>query len=366
MKRLRILTGRHVGAFLDLAPGVHVVGAGSDCDVMVTDWTFAPVELTVAEDGVSCRWYEGAEVPAAPDARPGNERRVALDDLAPREFDGIVLCVGPAEGAWPSDVELLSVVFAPTPKRVARWARDRLSPRLLPLVMAAGVVGAVVVAWPWLETSPPPVPLPSIEESRALAQRELDRVTGGRLVAVAEHGTIFLTGLAEDAQDAASGRAAVEALRVPYNVVPRFAVASAIAETLRGTGGLTNPTVRHEGGGVFSVAAEVTDERAARAAVDRIAADLAPAVTKVNASFERIFPNDPLGPILSRSQQDGLSVVQTRDGVKHIVIEAARLPAPTARAELSPEPPAPTPTAVPMRPAAVTTAQATATKGATP
>lgn len=311
---------------------------------------------------MSCRWYDGAEVPAAPDARPGAERRVELGDLAPREFDGIVLCVGPAGDAWPSDVELLSAVFAPTPKRVARWARERLPARLVPLGLAAGVVGAVAFAWPWLEASPPPVVVPTIEESRARVQHELDRVTGGRLVAVAEQGTLFLTGLAETPQDAASGRAAVDALRVPYNVVPRFAVASSIAETLRGTGGLTNPTVRHEGGGVFSLSAEVTDERAARAAVDRIAADLAPAVTKVHASFERIYPTDPLGPILSRSQQDGLSVVQTRDGVKHIVIEAVRAAAP----EPSPEPPAPPPAAVAVRPAAMTTAHATSTQGATP
>lgn len=362
MKRLRILTGRHVGAHLDLADGVHIVGAGSDADVIVTDWTFPPVELTVAEGGVSCLWYEGTSVPAAPDARPETERRLVLGDLAPREFDGIVLCVGPVDGAWPSDVDLLSVVFAPTPKRVARWARDRLPARLVPLMLAAGVVGAVVMAWPWLEVSPPPVAVPTLEESRALAQRELDRVTGGRMAAVAEHGMLFLTGLAEDAQDAASGRAAVEALRVPYNVVPRFAVASAIAETLRGTGGLTNPTVRHEGGGVFSVTADVTDERAARAALDRIAADLAPAVTQVKASFERIYPNDPLGPILSRSQQDGLSVVQTRDGVKHIVIETVRAPAPES---LSPEPPAPVPAALASR-RVLATAQAPTTQGATP
>lgn len=359
MKRLRILTGRHVGAHLDLTPGVHVVGAGNDCDVMVTDWTFAALELTVSDTGVACRWYEG--VPAEEDARPAVERRLALDDLVPREFDGIVLCVGPVDGVWPGDVELLSTVFAPTPKRVARWARSRLPVRVVPLMMAMGVVGAVALAWPWLELSPPPVVLPTLDESRALAQRELDRVTGGRLLVVAENGTLYLTGLAEDQQDAASGRAAVEALRVPFNVVPRFAVASSISETLRGTGGLTNPTVRHVGGGEFTVTAEVTDERAARAALDRIAADLAPAVKKINASFERIYPNDPLGPILSKSTQDGLSVVQTRDGVKHIVIETARTPA-----EPSPEPSAPPPAAEPVRPAVLTTAQATSNRGVNP
>jgi type III secretion protein D len=358
MTRLRILTGRHAGAHLDLADGVHVVGASNDCDVLLTDWTFAPLELSVAGGPVSCRWFEG---PTGAGGRPEGEKRLVLTDLVPREFDGIVLCVGPADGAWPSDVELLSLVFAPTPKRVARWARDRLPRRLVPAMLAAGVVSAVVMAWPGFEVSATPPPLPTLEASRALVQHELDRVTGGRLVAVAENGTLFLTGLAEDAQDAAAGRAAVDALRVPYNVVPRFAVATAIAETLRGTGGLTNPTVRHEGSGVFSVTAEVTDERAARAALDRIAADLAPAVTKVNASFERIFPNDPLGPILSRSQQEGLSVVQTRDGVKHIVIEAAR----TVPAEPFP----PRPDAMPAadaRPPAMTTAHATSLKGATP
>jgi type III secretion protein D len=109
------------------------------------------------------------------------------------------------------------------------------------------------------------------------------------------------------------------------------------------------------------VVADVTDERAARAALDRMGADLAPAVKRIDASFEKIYPNDPLGPILSRSQLEGLSVVQTRDGVKHLVMEASGLP---------PDPPVPAPAvpprSKPVRSSALTTAKATSTKGLTP
>ena len=143
MKRLRILTGRHVGAHLDLADGAHVVGAGNDCDITITDWTFAPLELVVAADGVTCRWY-GQATPAAPDARPEAERRLVLADLAPREFDGIVLCVGPVDAPWPCDVQLLAD------------ARDAFVTALQvnASIAAATMVAASVLAARMLRTDP--------------------------------------------------------------------------------------------------------------------------------------------------------------------------------------------------------------------
>jgi type III secretion protein D len=324
MKRLRILTGHHVGAHLDLAPGTHLIGAQHGCDVTITDWTFAPLHVDVGDASVTCRWPQGT---AHGDGRqtgdaaaPDVERRIVLDDFEPREFDGIVLCFGPTQHTWPSDVRLLSQVFAPASKRAARWARKRMPNRLLPIGLGAAMLTAALVGWVQFDAKSSAPPLPTINESRQRMQQALERVAAGHFNVRVEQHAIVVTGMADTQEQASAGLAAITATRGPYLALPRYAVASDIAETIRGTTGLTNAHVTHVGAGVFNVVAEVTDERAARAALDRMSADLAPAVKQITASLEKIYPKDPLGPILSSSQQDGLSVVQTRDGVKHLVM----------------------------------------------
>lgn len=360
MKRLRILTGTHVGGHLDLSSGTHLLGAGNECDITITDWTFAPLELVVDDQSVTCRWSRPGKGTRGSESAPV-ERRIALDDFEPREFDGIVLCAGPVDKEWPSDVKLLSLVFAIAPKRVVKWARRRFPAYLVPFGLASALVAGAVMAFPLLKAAPPAAAAPTIAEVRAQLQHALDRVAGAHLATEIQYHTIYVTGMVEDAREATASRAVLSAHRGPYPLVPRFAVAADIAETIRGTAGLTNPTVRHLGNGVFSVTADVTDERAARAALDRMSADLAPSVKKITASLEKIYPNDPLGPILSRSQQEGLSVVQTRDGVRHLVMDAA-----DAQQNL-PHPAQPTKSrARPAHTPAVLTATANATKGPTP
>lgn len=362
MKRLRILTGTHVGAHLDLNPGTHLLGAGNECDITITDWTLPPLELVVDEEVVTCRWSQPSGK-SRDGARATVKRSAVLDNLEPREFDGIVLCAGPVDSEWPSDVQLLSLVFATAPKRVAKWARRRFRDYLVPLALASALVAGVLVASPLLDAATPAQTAPTIEEVRTRVQRALEQIASGHFTTSVQYRTIYVTGMAEDTQEAAASRAAIMAQRGRYTVVPRFAVASDIAETIRGTVGLTNPSVRHLGGGVFSVVADVTDERAARAALDRMSADLAPTVKKIIASLERIYPSDPLGPILSRSQQEGISVVQTRDGVKHLVMETPDAPGRVAnRAE--PNRRKPRANAAPA--SAVITAKANPTEGPTP
>ncbi|SFQ04324.1 hypothetical protein [Variovorax sp. 770b2] len=325
MKRLRILTGQHVGAHLDLSQGSHVIGAHSDADVVITDWSFAPVLLCVSGESVTASWQETPPADAEGAGRKPVERSMVLAELAPREFDGIVLCVGPRKRPWPNDVQLLSAVFSPPRKSVVRWVREGPFARLLPWLFTAAMAASIGLLWPGFEARSQSVPEPTLEEARVILQRALDKVSPGELTASIELRTIYVNGLVEDGQHAAAARATLAAARVPYTVVSRFAVATDIAETIRGAAGLMNASVRHNGGGVFSVVADVTDERAARASIDRIGADLSPVVKTINASLSKTLGNDPMGPILSRMDQDRLSVVQTRDGVKHIAMAGALL-----------------------------------------
>ncbi|MGD7369336.1 hypothetical protein ACQCRQ_13955, partial [Ralstonia pseudosolanacearum] len=52
-KHIRVLTGRHAGASLDLLPGDWTVDSADTAAVRISDWTDAPLQLQVGiETGV--------------------------------------------------------------------------------------------------------------------------------------------------------------------------------------------------------------------------------------------------------------------------------------------------------------------------
>jgi len=331
MKKLRILTGRHVGASLDLPDGSHLLGPGDDCDITITDWSFAPLRLHVGRDGEGSVVIEWTA--QAPDALgDANAPAVAalqwrkLADFEPREFDGTVICVGPAQGAWPTDMALLDAVFKPTPARVARWAGATLRTRR-PVAVSAAAVAALILVFSAVVAGArrPPPPAPGIDTVRAELQLQLDRVADGQLRVNIEPSGLVVTGMVDTPEQAAAVRNVMQARRGPFALLPRFTLATEVAETIRSTVGLPHASVKHVGGGVFTYVAEAADEAAARAAVDRVSADLAATVKRIDATFERTEGRES-GPILSRLTVDGISVVQTRDGVKHLAVTSAVSP----------------------------------------
>ncbi|HEY9027736.1 MAG TPA: hypothetical protein VIP05_25815, partial [Burkholderiaceae bacterium] len=74
--------------------------------------------------------------------------------------------------------------------------------------------------------------------------------------------------------------------------------------------------------GVFAFAVRTDDVAGTQAAVDRVAADLAPTVRRIEATLdETAAPRAPDPAVLSTLvTEDGINVMQTRDGVKHVVI----------------------------------------------
>jgi len=335
MKLLRVLTGKHVGACIELTPGTHRVGADGDCDIALSDWTFAPLLLRIDDKSVSIEWLAAeGEGAAARQTRP-------LVDFEPREFDGTVLCVGPAEAEWPSDVALLGSVFAATPAHAAPWAAAKTRKRRFAIWGGVAALVAAVSSTAIFATGAKPLPPgpATIEAARAAVQRAADTVAPGHLQASTQQAQIVVTGLVESPAEAEAMHAAIDRARGSFPAVQRFAVATNIMETIRGAVGLTNATVKHVGNGVFSVVGEASDINAARAALDRVAVDLAPTVSKIDATLEQTQSAETRLPILSRLTADGVSVVQTRDGVKHIVVNSVEpsvtvgdvlsLPAPT-------------------------------------
>ena len=100
-KELRILTGFHAGARIKLNPTTMSIGAEATADILIQDWNEGTMQLaTDAQDRVTIAAAGAAEAPST------------LDDFAPRRFGDVVLCAGPQDAPWPSDVQLLETMLA--------------------------------------------------------------------------------------------------------------------------------------------------------------------------------------------------------------------------------------------------------------
>jgi len=53
MQLLRILTGLHAGAQLQVAPGRHRIGSDDDADIRLTDWQGPDAVLNIDATGVT-------------------------------------------------------------------------------------------------------------------------------------------------------------------------------------------------------------------------------------------------------------------------------------------------------------------------
>jgi type III secretion protein D len=318
MKRLRILSGRHAGAAQELAPGECRLGQGQDCDIAISDWEGPPLHLTVGTDDVTACWHAAG---SAEHTTPADREPISLIDLCPQRLGGVMLCVGPAYVAWPSDATLLDSNARRPAEAHARPGMPWLRGLRRDLLAIFGVVAVAGAAWVVLSAYAAPLP-PTLEASRAAVQRAVDEVSAGRLAVRTEGRALVVSGLVDSVESAAAMRRAIDLSRGPHGVLPRYAIVTEVVEAIRGSVGLPNASIKHLGDGVFSYTAETADTKAARLALDRVSAELTPTVRRIEASLEHIGAADST-PMLSRLTTDGLSVVQTRDGVKHMVVRSA-------------------------------------------
>ena len=87
-KRLRILSGTHAGAYLDLSPGTHSIGQADECDISIADWQFPALTLRLGADGDALAQWSN-----------GSPQRLRFDDFIPVDFSGVRVCTGPSSAA---------------------------------------------------------------------------------------------------------------------------------------------------------------------------------------------------------------------------------------------------------------------------
>jgi len=331
MKQLRVLTGAHAGAQLRLSRQSHVVGAGSEADVEITDWNLPSIRLLLQPDGPVL--VQGLDE-AMDEGQP-------LADLAPRRFGDVVLCVGPADAAWPSDIDLLEkMVKAPPAFPVQapskpdedalrarsdeagrRWTLPGSLSKSRPAMLAAGLASVALLSVFVSVVShlgPASASAPQRPLSARVAQAiEATGVSGVTALPDA-NGGVVVEGTVIDGSSAAKLRAAL----LPFNaerVAHHFSTASDISQSIADALGNPGLQVSYEGSGVFRITGSSVDMDGVRDKLRRIATDLGPAVKRIDVAAADLPPPStlPAGAVLSTGT---LEYVQTRDGTKHTVL----------------------------------------------
>ena len=310
MKLLRILTGMHAGAQLRLDQGAHVVGNDTDADVHITDWKHASIRLTI-EEGMPVALASLTTEGGTPLEMP------ALEDLLPRRFKDIVLCVGPADADWPSDIKLLEKLVRADARPAKPKKKLLASRQTVMMSVGAALSVAMLSAFAMVvsrgrDKSEPALPL------QAQVQRAVQTIGAPGITVRASEGRVLVEGLVADGSSAARLRAALRPFDAA-SVMHRYASAEDLAQSM--TDALATPgvSVRYRGDGVFLVDGRAIDLDRLRAEARRVAADLGPLVQRIDFAVAEMPPPEriPIGSMLS---SEDIRYVQTRDGTKHLFV----------------------------------------------
>ncbi|AXL50221.1 type III secretion protein [Paraburkholderia caffeinilytica] len=329
MKLLRILTGVHAGAQLQLTPGTHRVGADDDADIRLTDWRGADALLHVDASGVVSAQRVAAAAAQTEDPADGQpaqpaiaEEVVLLVDFVPMQFDDMILCVGADDAVWPSDLDLLSMLL--TRPAEARFAAERKKRRrYVGAVVACFALGIVIVAVSLLTTTQMSrAALPRNADDRA--QRVGEALAAAHVSGLQAHAvgnTVVVTGMVTSPADDDAVRNLLA--RISTTGISRnYDVAQNDARSIEDSLGVAGAHVRYLGDGNFAVTGAVSSRADLDAALARVRADLDPNVKNViveAAENASVAAGNPATASYSEMiSSDDVRYAQTPDGVKHI------------------------------------------------
>jgi type III secretion protein D len=323
MKQLRILTGKHAGAHVDLMSTRWLISADDEADIQLLDWTSEPMVIEVDDDEM----LRFAMLPAGA-AEVAADAFALLADFMPRRFGNVVLCAGPADAVWPAEVELIGSLTTPmavadTPAvATPEPARKRHSPYLLPAFVGTALMTAALGAAvarlgqgadrPAGSRTATVLPLET-RIGRALADMTIDGLDVRN-----EGGSVIVRGLVKQPSDADALRQRLSAFK-GERVVHAYAAVTDVAQSITEALGRPGLTVTHRGSGHFVISGAVDDLSKLRESAERVATDLAPLVRSVEVAASQLPPSGH-APLSAALSSDGLQYVQTRDGVKHISV----------------------------------------------
>lgn len=346
---LRILTGMHAGAELRLGAGSYRVGSDDDADIRISDWRGVDVQLIVDDSGlVSARRLEpepqaesdeasldenaqasvdaAAQAPAPAPADEASDEASTIDpgtvllvDFVPMQFDETVLCVGPADTIWPSDLELLSTLLT-KPEPAPRIAASSSRRKIVGIALACSMLGSIIVIGSVLITmavsraaAPHDAADLAVGVNRELTAAHLDelhaRIQGSRVI---------VNGMVGNSEEDAAARALLSRL-APNAIARQYDIAQIDVRTLEESLNTPGLQVKYAGNGVFEISGSITNPSDVNARLARMRHELSPNIkqlrVQVAQSENNIVPPEAFSVLMT---SDTVRYAETPDGVKHI------------------------------------------------
>jgi len=331
-KEIRLLTGRHAGARVALKATPSLIGNDDNADIQISDWDQPAMRLSRRED-------DSIVIAAESDAGEG----IVMDDFKPHRFGNVVLCVGEAEAQWPTDIELLETLLAPSAPSAPSLslapdpalAHNESNVAAEPVAGATarrGVHAAAVAGIALMAIGCAGIALPAVLHPRgksaqetgipaanvATLQRVLDRLHESDIAVTSLGAGFSVVGIVHDSTHDAPVRTALEAV-APGRIVWRVGCADQIARDLQESLHEPTLTVRYLGHREFGVTGVARNATAVRETLTRMSADLAPMVTRIDQQYAL---NDSIAAptnVESALAVDSLQYVEASDGTKQFI-----------------------------------------------
>lgn len=299
IKEIRILSGRHRGAVLPLTAGTWRIGCDDAASVHISDWRHAPVSLTIAEDGHVFWQADGAA------------EAVAVTEHQTIHFEDIALSIGAAdsaaaEAATPAAVPAGAPVATEPGRNKRRW-----------LALGALAMPAALLSSALLAMQPPHAdPGTPLDSVRRRLPALLAGIGQGALQVNQQDGLIVVQGVVRSGAEAGAVRSLLREV-APEHAVAHLAIVNEVLASI--TESLHESTLkpRYEGKGVFVVTGTTRDSALVQRRLAQLAADLGPAVSRLDAQVTEVRPGWSVADSDSALDIGELRYVQSLDGSKH-------------------------------------------------
>jgi type III secretion protein D len=310
------------------------IGKDATADIMIQDWSEGTMQLAIdAQDRVTIAAADAADTPST------------LDDFAPRRFGDVVLCAGPQDAPWPSDLQLLEAMLAAPagadaadaadagaglaadepvmmgdtrpmpPARRTSWARTGL------VAMLVGSVGAGALALTMGGASQAAT-RPLAPVGLADVQRALERLQEPGIELREQANGFIASGIVANGEKARRVHASLRSVagnRLHWQVKQADDVARELAESLHEP----HVQVRYAGAGRFEVTGTARQPGAVRDVAERFRNDMAAPAPRIDVKVERIDELGIAGKVDSALNADSVRYVESSDGTKNFLADAS-------------------------------------------